>query len=59
VERSATEIAANDLTEFRTNGVVTKINLNEGAPKIKKVPSFLKALLIVVVVVVVLIIMLI
>jgi hypothetical protein len=33
VEQSGTEIEANDLTEFRKNGVVTKIVQNEGAPK--------------------------
>jgi hypothetical protein len=33
VERSGTEIAANDLTEFSSYCLVCKIVLNEGAPK--------------------------
>ncbi len=55
MERSGTEIVAKCLTEFRTDCHVPRNDVNEGAPKIKKVPSFLKALLIVVVVVVVII----
>jgi hypothetical protein len=35
VERSGTEIVANDLTEFRTNCVVSRNSQNEGAPKKK------------------------
>ncbi len=35
VERSGTEIAANDLTEFSRDCLVCKIVLNEGTPKKK------------------------